>query len=61
VGADVERFCAENDLTCEWLGNGQLRTKQVNAAAMTHPVTGERVWFNQAHLFHGCIRIWYDH
>ena len=30
----------------------QLRTRQVCQAIATHPITGETVWFNQAHLFH---------
>jgi alpha-ketoglutarate-dependent taurine dioxygenase len=50
--AEVERYCRENALEYEWRGNGRLRTKQVNAAVATHPLTGERLWFNQAHLFH---------
>jgi alpha-ketoglutarate-dependent taurine dioxygenase len=29
-----------------------LRTRQVRPAAAQHPITGEMVWFNQAHLFH---------
>ena len=35
----------------EWNGN-KLRTSQVCQAVTQHPVTGEMVWFNQAHLFH---------
>ncbi|HEV7919901.1 MAG TPA: TauD/TfdA family dioxygenase [Thermoanaerobaculia bacterium] len=48
----VERFCAENDLRFAWKENGGLRTEQVNPAVAVHPVTGDKVWFNQAHLFH---------
>jgi alpha-ketoglutarate-dependent taurine dioxygenase len=48
----VEAFCAANGLTWEWLDERRLRTRQVNQASATHPATGERVWFNQAHLFH---------
>ena len=29
-----------------------MRTKQTNPASYTHPLSGEKVWFNQAHLFH---------
>jgi len=36
----------------EWLPNDRLRTRQVCQAVASHPVTGEIVWFNQAHLFH---------
>lgn len=48
----VERFCAENDLRFAWKENGGLRTEQVNPAVAVHPKTGDKVWFNQAHLFH---------
>ena len=48
----VERFCAENDLRFVWKENGGLRTEQVNPAVAVHPKTGDKVWFNQAHLFH---------
>lgn len=50
--SDVEQFCSSNDISCEWLKNGALRTTQVNPAITVHPATGEKVWFNQAHLFH---------
>jgi alpha-ketoglutarate-dependent taurine dioxygenase len=48
----VEEYCEANELNYEWLENGGLRTTQVNPATAVHPRTGERVWFNQAHLFH---------
>jgi alpha-ketoglutarate-dependent taurine dioxygenase len=50
--AVVERYCEENHLRFQWKGDRGLRTEQVNPAVADHPVTGERVWFNQAHLFH---------
>jgi alpha-ketoglutarate-dependent taurine dioxygenase len=50
--ADVEAFCQANQLAYEWLGESHLRTQQINQATATHPVTGAKVWFNQAHLFH---------
>ncbi len=49
---DVEQFCTENRIGCEWLEGGGLKTTQVNPAVQMHPVTQEKVWFNQAHLFH---------
>ncbi|MFB4276900.1 TauD/TfdA family dioxygenase [Nonomuraea sp. MTCD27] len=48
----VERFCAGNGIRAEWGPNDTLRTTQVCQAVAEHPVTGERVWFNQAHMFH---------
>jgi alpha-ketoglutarate-dependent taurine dioxygenase len=48
----VEEYCEANKLSYEWIENGGLRTTQVNPATAVHPRTGEKVWFNQAHLFH---------
>lgn len=50
--ADVEEFCRKLEMQFEWLPNDRLRTRQVCQAVASHPVTGEIVWFNQAHLFH---------
>lgn len=50
--AEVEAFCELNGLEYEWLEGDRLRTRQINQATAVHPATGERVWFNQAHLFH---------
>lgn len=49
---EVEEYCKSNQMEFEWLEDNSLRTKQVNNAVERHPVTGELVWFNQAHLFH---------
>ncbi|KAF7781810.1 hypothetical protein PRUB_b1148 [Pseudoalteromonas rubra] len=49
---DVEAYCWKNDIQCEWFDDGRLQTRQFRPAVMTHPQTGEKVWFNQAHLFH---------
>ena len=48
----VEAYCRRHGIDCEWKEDGELRTRQVCQGAMAHPVTGEMVWFNQAHLFH---------
>ncbi|ALU89441.1 taurine catabolism dioxygenase TauD [Herbaspirillum rubrisubalbicans M1] len=50
--AEVEAFCRKAKIAWEWKSDGQLRTRQLCQAVETHPVTGEMVWFNQAHLFH---------
>jgi alpha-ketoglutarate-dependent taurine dioxygenase len=50
--AEVEAYCRRAPLDFEWRSNNRLRTRQVRPAAAKHPVTGELVWFNQAHLFH---------
>lgn len=50
--SEVEAYCDANELKYEWLEDDALRTSQVNPATAVHPQTGEKVWFNQAHLFH---------
>lgn len=50
--AEVESYCAASGIQIEWLADDRLRTRQVCQAVASHPVTGEMVWFNQAHLFH---------
>ena len=50
--SQVEAYCEANALEYEWLEDDALRTSQVNPATAVHPQTGEKVWFNQAHLFH---------
>jgi alpha-ketoglutarate-dependent taurine dioxygenase len=50
---EVECFCKENDINFEWNVNGaELFTTQNVQASVTHPITKEKVWFNQAQLFH---------
>lgn len=49
--AEVERFCQQHRIELEWTRDG-LRTSQNCPAFATHPATGQRLWFNQAHLFH---------
>ena len=50
---EVEQYCRANRIDYEWLDDGEaLRTRQVCQSELRHPVTGETVWFNQAHLFH---------
>lgn len=50
--AVLERFCRARCIDFEWKSDGELRTRQVCQGTAEHPLTGERVWFNQAHLFH---------
>jgi len=50
--SEVEAYCARHDIDCEWKEDGELRTRQVCQGTAQHPVTGEWVCFNQAHLFH---------
>ena len=45
--SEVERYCRANAISTEWTGDGGLRTRQHRHGVLVHPVTGERVWFNQ--------------
>lgn len=50
---EVEKYCKENYIEFEWKsGIPELTTRQTCQATLVHPVSGESVWFNQAHLFH---------
>lgn len=43
---EVEAYCRQNLIGCTWLDDGALRTTQRRSAVVTHPRTGESVWFN---------------
>ncbi|MBO0832300.1 MAG: TauD/TfdA family dioxygenase [Actinobacteria bacterium] len=43
----VEKYCQANDIEFEWQPDGGLRTRQRRSAVVSHPVTGQRCWFNQ--------------
>jgi alpha-ketoglutarate-dependent taurine dioxygenase len=47
----VERLCAAQSMTCEWIGD-TLRVKHVTEAIRTHPTRGTPVFFNQVQLHH---------
>jgi alpha-ketoglutarate-dependent taurine dioxygenase len=49
---EIEKFCRNAEIEYEWKSDGGLRTRQKCQAIAVHPVTGQTVWFNQAHLFH---------
>ncbi|WP_016951655.1 TauD/TfdA family dioxygenase [Anabaena sp. PCC 7108] len=49
--SDVEAYCRQAGIELEWNGE-KLRTRQVCQAIASHPKTGDRVWFNVAHIFH---------
>jgi len=44
--AVVEAYCADNMVSHEWIDDGSLRTYQRRSAIISHPGTGEQVWFN---------------
>jgi alpha-ketoglutarate-dependent taurine dioxygenase len=49
---EVGRFCEDHGIGYDWLDDETLRTEQVCQGVATHPLTGEKLFFNQAHLFH---------
>lgn len=53
----VNKYCRDNHIKFEWHKSPEpnrpvLTTSQVCQGTLVHPITGEEVWFNQAHLFH---------
>lgn len=48
----LRKYCSDHGIDCMWLADGTLRTSQVCQGVASHPITGRRVFFNQAHLFH---------
>ncbi|KTD06737.1 TauD/TfdA family dioxygenase [Legionella jamestowniensis] len=47
----VEEFCQTNSITWKWLTNNWIEIKHEGPVVLQHPITGETVWFNQAHLY----------
>lgn len=47
----VEKYCRESDIEYFWEGNF-LCMSQLGTGLAEHPVTHEKVWFNQANQFH---------
>lgn len=48
---EVERICRDQEMEYHWSDRG-LRTTVHNPGVLTHPVTGETCWFNQADMWH---------
>lgn len=48
----LKQICSKAGIKHEWVTNDWLRTKEVRQAVYQHPLTKNKVWFNQAHLFH---------
>lgn len=48
----VEEYLKAAGVDFRWGADGSLHTSQVREAVITHPVTGEPVWFNQAEQWH---------
>lgn len=50
--SQVEEYLKAGGVEFRWGADGSLHTSQVREAVITHPVTGEQVWFNQAEQWH---------
>jgi len=48
---EIEKFCYENDIEFLWEGDS-LFLSQWGHGVTQHPVTKEKIWFNQANQFH---------
>nr|WP_289137324.1 condensation domain-containing protein [uncultured Halomonas sp.] len=49
---EVETRLEEAGIEWQWLGDDELQTRTRCPAVVTHPVTGDRVFFNQVQLHH---------
>ncbi|MCF6437762.1 TauD/TfdA family dioxygenase [Pseudoalteromonas sp. MMG022] len=49
---EVSEICKRSNVDFQWNKNGSLRTTQIGAGIAEHPITKEKVWFNQADQFH---------
>jgi Probable taurine catabolism dioxygenase len=50
--AEVEAYCRQARVEFEWRGNDVLRTRQVRHAVVSHPQTGQPLWFNHVAFWH---------
>jgi alpha-ketoglutarate-dependent taurine dioxygenase len=50
--AGVEEYCRRASIDFEWRSDNRLRTRQIFDTIVTHPKTGESVWFEHAMFFH---------
>lgn len=49
--AVVRAYCEAAGARIEYFEGDRLRVRQTRRAVHVHPITGEKVWFNQAHLY----------
>jgi alpha-ketoglutarate-dependent taurine dioxygenase len=57
----AEAFARKRGWQLNWTDDGGVRVIQrPSPATRVHPVTGEKVWFNQAHLLHRAFAPWRD-
>ena len=53
--AIVEAYCKQHGMDYRWTDYG-LKTSIRRQAVITHPVTGEKAWFNQAEHWHAAVK-----
>ena len=51
----LENYCRENDIKYTWTDDGVVRLEQTRTAIQFHPVTGDKIWFNQVDQFFPAI------
>ena len=57
--AELERIAKQNGWFIKWSKDGGLEiTHRPSPVVLTHRVTGENIWFNQAHLLHKSVAPW---
>lgn len=49
---EVEKHCKEINIQYQWKDQDHLTLENIRPATRLHPVTGERVWFNQVDQYH---------
>jgi hypothetical protein len=50
--SEVDAFCKKASIQLQWKADGSLKLIQPSQGIIKHPVTGEKVWFNQIDQFH---------
>ncbi len=50
--AEVEKQCRDQEIEFEWMDGDKLRLLHRTPAAIQHPATKEKVWFNHLQVFH---------
>lgn len=50
--SEVEEFCSKAHIQCVWKDDDSVKLIQPSKGIITHPTTGEKVWFNQIDQFH---------
>jgi alpha-ketoglutarate-dependent taurine dioxygenase len=57
--AEMERIAKQNGWHMTWAEDGGLQiTHGASPVVLNHRVTGDKVWFNQAHLLHKSVAPW---